>query len=121
MPAPMASDPRPCEPTRPSPSRWRFSLGSILLLMTVASLALGLIRAVPMSNEMRQAMLVLSLVWGLVALIVLAPLWLRYANLQRQVAARHTEMQRWLNEFRASHSEPDSPPQKPPQGPQSEP
>ena len=111
----------PLDPPPRPPSRWRFSLGSILLLMTVLSLALGWIRTVPMSGEMRLVMLWLSIVWGVVALFVLAPLWLRYGQLQRDIDAGKEKTKQWLKEFRASHTEPDSPPQDRAQGPPSEP
>ena len=81
------------------PSRWRFSIGSLLMLMTVLSLALGLIRAIPMSEEMRQAFLVLGGMWAVVTLIVLAPAWFHFAEIQRRAsAAREKELRECLSQ-----------------------
>ena len=102
---------------KPPASRWRFSLGSILMLMTVLSLVLGSIRAVPMSDEIRVGILGLSIV----TLLAMAPQWLRYLQLQHAVEEQKAKTQRWLEEFRASHAESDSPPQDGSQGPTSEP
>lgn len=100
----MSHEPLYRRPTTHRAARWRFSLGSVLIAMTLISLALGVFRVVPMTHEMRVALLWLAGVWALAALLWVGPGWLKYTRLQQALDERKAQMQRWTDEQRARHA-----------------
>jgi hypothetical protein len=104
----MPDEPSPPSATAPRASYWRFSLGSIMLAMTILSLILGVLRVVPMSDDMRIAMFWLAGVWGVAALLFLGPGWWKYVRLQRQLEERKAEIQRWTDEQRRQRAKASS-------------
>lgn len=79
-------------------SRMRFSLAAIMFLITAASLALGLIRAIPLPEEFRVALLGFGVVWGLAGLIAVGPAWMRFVDLRERMRQRDAKLKAWVQE-----------------------
>lgn len=74
----------------------RFSLAAIMFVVTAASLTLALVRAIPLPEEFRQALLVFSLVWGTIGLLAAGPAWLRFLDLRRRAGQRDAALREWV-------------------------
>lgn len=95
------SSPPPFPASNAGPSsRVRFSLASIMFLMTGVSLVLGLVRAIPIPDEFRQVLLIFGSLWAVVGLIAAGPASFRYLELRRQTQAREAKLRAWVNEKR---------------------
>jgi hypothetical protein len=90
----------PQSPSTAPRERWRFSLGSVMIGMTLLSIVLALVRAIPLPEAFRQALLVLACVWGLIALVAVGPAWLRFVRLRRDVRHRQAELRQWAEQQR---------------------
>ena len=94
----------PASSSGPS-SRVRFSLASIMFLMTGVSLVLGLVRAIPIPDEFRQVLLIFGASWAVIGLIAAGPALFRYLELRRQVQAREAKLHAWVSEKRRQAKE----------------
>jgi hypothetical protein len=90
-------------------SRMRFSLGAIMFLVTATSLALGLIRAIPIPEEFRWALLAFGVVWGLAGLIAVGPAWMRFAELRVRMRERDAKLRAWVTEKQRAMKESETP------------
>jgi hypothetical protein len=86
-----------------APNRWRFSLATIVFVMTLACLALGLFRALPANEEARHVCWWVAGMSGIATLVAIGPTLLRVAELRRRFDKRDSDLRAWSEEKRAAH------------------